>query len=143
MGKDWTPEQKAKACAEILASVRGGKSLRASCANGDDWTPSESTFRLWCDNDAELAAQYARAREDRADRIFEEILVIADSQEGDVIKVDGADMPNHDLIARARLRIDARKWMLGKMQPKVYGDKLDLNHGGGLTVTFAADDTNL
>ncbi len=118
-------------------------SLRAVCESGDDLTPTESSFRDWCEDDEELAAQYTRAREDRAEKIFEECLAIADSQEGDVIKVDGTDQPNHDLIQRARLRIDTRKWMLGKMQPKVYGEKLDLNHGGNLTINISRDDADL
>ena len=37
---------------------------------------------------------------------------------------------NHDVIQRDRLRVDARKWMLGKMQPKKYGDKLDVTSDG-------------
>ena len=131
MKRAFTPEQKAKACEEILAKVRGGMSLRAACESGDDWTPTESSFRDWCEDDKELSAQYARAREDRAEKIFEECLTIADSQEGDVIKVDGTDQPNHDLIQRAKLRIDTRKWMLGKMQPKVYGEKVDLTSSDG------------
>jgi hypothetical protein len=143
MGRAFTPEQKAKACEEILAKVKGGMSLRAACESGDDRTPTESTFRDWCDDDKELSAQYARAREARAEKIFEECLSIADSQEGDVIEVDGIKQPNHDLIQRARLRIDTRKWMLGKMQPKVYGDKLDLNHGGNLTINISGDDADL
>lgn len=124
MGRTWSDEEKAKACEEILKEIASGKSLRAVCRSGDDWIPPESTFREWVDADPELAAQYARARDDRADVIFEECLIIADSQEGDVIKVDGQDAPNHDAIQRAKLRIDTRKWMLGKMQPKKYGDKL-------------------
>lgn len=139
----WTPEQKAKACEEILAKVSQGQSLIGACRNGDDWTPAEATFRLWCDQDPELAARYTRARDDRADKIFEECLAIADSQEGDVVLVDGVEQVNHDAIQRARLRIDTRKWMLGKMQPKVYGDKLDLNHKGGFAVTIVRDDADL
>ena len=138
MTKEWTPEQKAKACEEILAKVRAGSSLIGACRDGDDWTPAESTFRLWCDNDPDLAAKYTRAREDRAEKIFEECLTIADSQEGDVIEVDGVEQPNHDMIQRARLRIDTRKWMLGKMQPRVYGDKLELGgkDGGPIIVKW-------
>ncbi len=32
---------------------------------------------------------------------------------------------------RARLRIDTRKWLAGKLKPKVYGEKqvVDVNHG--------------
>jgi len=131
MTREWTPEQKAQACEEILAKIRQGSSLNAACKGGDDWTPAESTFRLWCDNDPDLAAKYAHAREVRAEKIFEECLIIADSQEGDVVKVDGVDQPNHDAIQRARLRIDTRKWMLGKMQPRKYGDKVEVDHRSG------------
>jgi hypothetical protein len=37
---------------------------------------------------------------------------------------DGGDDP-----ARDRLRVDARKWLLSKALPKVYGDKIDHQHG--------------
>jgi len=130
MGRTWSDEEKAKACAEILKGVASGKSLRAVCRSGDDWIPPESTFREWVDADPELAAHYARAREDREDVIFEECLIIADSQEGDVIEVDGREVTNHDAIQRAKLRIDTRKWMLGKMQPKKYGDRAALELSG-------------
>lgn len=139
MAREWTPEQKAKACEEILAAVRGGSSLLAACKNGDDWTPTESTFRDWCKADPDLAANYASAREDRAEVIFEECLDIADQYEQAVEKLEGGT----DHINRARLRIDTRKWMLGKMSPRKYGDKLDLNHGGGLTVTISGDNAEL
>jgi hypothetical protein len=139
MSRTWTPEEKARACAEILAQVEKGRSLRSICDNGDDWMPARKTFEGWCDQDEELSAQYARARETRSDAIFEECLVIADSQEGDLIEVDGQASVNHDFIARAKLRIDTRKWMLGKMNPKKYGDKLDLSGNVGVTVTLESD----
>ena len=31
---------------------------------------------------------------------------------------------DHEHIARSRLRVDSRKWMLSKMIPKIYGDRL-------------------
>lgn len=74
---------------------------------------------------------YARACEKRAEVIFEEILEIADEKCDDVIyNEDGTISENREFINRSRLRIDARKWMLGKMQPKKYGDKLDLTTDG-------------
>jgi hypothetical protein len=30
---------------------------------------------------------------------------------------------DHDHIARARLRVDSRKWILSKMLPRIYGDR--------------------
>lgn len=143
MSETFTPEQKIAACDEILAKVKAGSSLIAACKGGDDWTPSETTFRRWCDADADLAAKYARARDDRADLIFEQCLEIADKQGADVVTVEGVDVIDHNVIARAKLQIDTRKWMLGKMQPKKYGDKIDLNHGGGMVVTIAGPDADL
>lgn len=138
MARTWTAEEKAKAIEEILKQIAGGKGLNTICKNGDDWIPSESVFRYWCDSDPDLSARYACAREARAEVIFEECLSIADSQEGDVIEVDGVEVTNHDAIQRAKLRIDTRKWMLGKMQPKKYGDKIDhtIANPDGSNITF-------
>lgn len=144
MAFEWTPDLKAKACEEILASVAKGKSLIATCREGDDWMPAESTFRLWCDKDADLAARYARACDVRADAIFEQIFDIADDNQHDIrLNADGVELLNTDHVQRAKLRIDARKWALSKMQPKKYGDKLDVNHGGGLQITISGDDADL
>jgi hypothetical protein len=44
--------------------------------------------------------------------------------------ITGEEQINHNVIQRNKLQIDARKWMLGKMQPKKYGDKLDVTTDG-------------
>jgi hypothetical protein len=33
-------------------------------------------------------------------------------------------------LRRSALRIDARKWLAGKMAPKKYGDKQQIEHAG-------------
>ena len=70
-------------------------------------------------NHPDFASQYARATGLRTDVIFDEIEDIADG-DGDV--------------ARDRLRIDARKWSLSKMQPKKYGDRLEIDGEVATTV---------
>ena len=35
-----------------------------------------------------------------------------------------------DSLEHRRMRVDARKWMMGKLAPKKYGDKQVLEHGG-------------
>lgn len=78
-----------------------------------------------------LAERYARARERRADNIFEEIIDIVDCEDHDMtVDEKGNPRVNHDVIQRDRLRVDARRWMLGKMQPKKYGDKIDVTSDG-------------
>lgn len=107
-----------------------GFSLRKSLSQPD--TPSNETFYKWLDSDDELAKRYARACEKRADKIFEDILEIADDSTGDIKTVndDGEviEKINYENIQRSKLRVDARKWMLAKMNPKKYSDKTQVDH---------------
>lgn len=98
----------------------------------EDNMPSSKTFYEWLDNDNNKLKQYARANTTRADLIFEDILIISDKQGKDVYKdADGVEHTDHNIINRAKLMVDSRKWMLGKMQPKKYGDKSTLALEGG------------
>lgn len=97
-------------------------SLRAALRM--DGMPASETFFKWIDADKDKMIQYARACEERADNIFEEILEIADDSSNDVrITEDGIQTVNSEFVQRSKLRVDARKWMLGKMNPKKYGDR--------------------
>lgn len=88
--------------------------------------------------------QYARARESQADKMAEDILQIADDGLNDTYTDDsGNDRTNQDVIARSRLRVDARKWLASKMAPKKYGEKLDLNHSGSIDLTDEQLDAKL
>ncbi len=97
--------------------------------------PSYKTVFNWLNpnsdyHDEDFLHNYACASEIRSEKEFEEILDIADDQEDDIyLDKDGKECVNHNVINRSRLRVDARKWRLGKMQPKKYGDKLDLTSG--------------
>lgn len=105
--------------------------------------PNQATVFRWLSGNDALGEQYARAREAQADTIFDEILAIADTPmigKKCKIKEDGSvEVTEGDMIEHRRLQVDARKWMAGKLRPKVYGDKLDLNHSGGVTVTLESD----
>ena len=79
----------------------------------------------------ELADNYARAVEIRQSLLFEELIEICDAQEQDVtVDGDGNVTINHNVINRNRLQIDTRKWVLAKMNPRKYGDKVDVTSGG-------------
>lgn len=94
--------------------------------------PDITTFYKWIKEDEDKAKRYARACETRAESIFEEILEIADKQGEDIAGEDqfGNPIINHNVIQRNRLQIDARKWVLAKMNPKKYGDKVDVTTQG-------------
>ena len=97
---------------------------------------SKGTLITWL---ADYPDQYARARDAQADKLAEDILAIADDGSNDTYQTDDGEAVNHDVIARSRLRVDARKWLAGKMAPKKYGDKMETTIKGGLHITSAAD----
>ena len=129
---------KDKIVPKVLELLQKGMSLREACKG--EGMPAPSTFNLWCNEDSKLAEQYARAREIRAELIFEEVLEIADDAANDYIETDEGAIPNRTAIDRARLKIDARKWVLGKMNPKKFGDKVTQEHtgegGGAIQITI-------
>jgi hypothetical protein len=104
--------------------------------------PAESVIREWSlDATRPFCAQYARAREAGYQKLADEMLEIADDSSRDLIERETRDggrilTVNHDHIARARLRVDTRKWILSKMLPKIYGDKLQVGGEGGEPLTF-------
>jgi hypothetical protein len=109
-----------KVFASICEEIAQGRSLRSICTAKD--MPSVGTVMRWLaeDEGGELREQYARARDAQSDVIADEILMIADTE----------DDPQ-----KARVRIDARKWLAGKMKPKVYGDKQTVEHQGGVSIS--------
>ncbi len=113
----------------ICERITEGESLRSVLK--DENMPSRQTFYKWIKDKDKLFDQYVRATSIRADVIFEEMFDIADNGTNDYKSVDIGDgievqKVNTDHIQRSRLRIDARKWALSKMNPKKYGDKLDI-----------------
>lgn len=113
---------------KVLNDIESGASLRSALKKNAPL--SSQTFTKWLDNNEQMAKRYARATEKRAEAIFEDILNIADENLKDTyIDADGIERTDHDVIQRARLRVDARKWVLAKMHPTKYGDKLDVTSG--------------
>jgi hypothetical protein len=113
----------------ICERLADGESLRAICA--DDAMTAKSTVFRWLASDQVFQDQYARAREVQAETMADEILAIADDGLNDTYVDDnGGKRTDVDVIARSRLRVDARKWLASKMAPKKYGDKVTQEHTG-------------
>lgn len=110
-------------CDLIFNRIIDGEALSRICA--DDDMPTRKMFYEWLKNDEQLQKKYALATEIRADKLAEDILQIADDGANDTyLDEDGNSRTDHDVVARSRLRVDARKWLASKMAPKKYGDKL-------------------
>lgn len=146
---DFTPELGTLIC--VLMS--DGMSLREICRqfNGKpslgtvlrwvakgDLPESEEQYKIFC-------KQYARAEDARAQGIFDEIIEISDNAGGgervktkEMVGPDGrasgvkeVTTTRGDVVDRDRLRIDSRKWVLARMRPKKFGDKVDHTSSDG------------
>lgn len=124
----------------ICARLADGESLRAICR--DDGMPDKSTVFRWLAAHEAFRDQYAHARELQAEEMFEDLLDIADDGTRDTyVDGDGKERTDTDVIARAKLRVDTRKWMLARMAPKKYGDKVtqELTGADGAPITIAVN----
>lgn len=111
---------------EICDGLASGKSLRKVC--DEEGMPHRGTVLAWVRDDPDgFGAQYARARDLLYQHWAEDVVDISDDSGSDIIRTpDGKEITNYEVVARAKLRVDSRKWMLSKLLPKQYGEKLEL-----------------
>jgi hypothetical protein len=110
----------------ICLRISEGESLRT--ITQDEEMPDRATIYRWLLQRPDFCDQYARAREEQADTLADEILAIADEtpemnpiidkRTGELI-----EMQMHSAYVQwQKNRIDARKWTAMKLRPKKYGD---------------------
>jgi hypothetical protein len=117
----------------ICLRTAEGESMRAICR--DPEMPSRTRLQKELLENAGFAAQYAVARELLYQGWADEILEISDDGTTDYITKVGRNGHEYEAvdqehIQRSRLRVDSRKWMLSKLLPKQFGDKVEHEHGG-------------
>lgn len=136
--RDDTPVQFSKDVADrICESIASGLSLRKTCEQPG--MPTRQAVFKWLREGSDASAsqelksfvsQYVRAREDQTEAQVDEMQDIA---------ADVGTQSDH--IAKAKLRIDVTRWNAGKMKPKKYGDKSQLEltgkDGGPIELTNA------
>lgn len=137
----YSPELESKIC-DLLAE---GKSLREICKADD--MPSRDTIYAWKAVNQAFSDRYERAVEDRAEKLAEDILAIADDDADDIGFKEGEDADGAgakpfikiENIQRARLKVDARKWIASKLFPRKYGDKVqnEVTGAGGKPIEFS------
>lgn len=113
----------------IIERVAGGETLTKICES--DQMPDRRTVYRWTEANEAFRHAYARAREHQLESWADEILDIASDQSRD-IQYDAEGRPRSDNTAvnRDRLRIDTKKWLMAKLNPKRYGDKVTQEHTG-------------
>ena len=86
------------------------------------------TFHDMIQKDTSLLHHYARAMELRADLIAERMVRNSHNRSNDFYTdSDGNLKPNPVSVQRDRLILDTDKWLLSKLMPKKYGDRLTLD----------------
>jgi hypothetical protein len=108
---------------QICALVAEGNSLRAILDMPG--MPCRRVVLYWLYDRQDFREKYEIARMLQAEVWSHEILEIADDSAGDfIINERGERVVDHENINRARLRVDSRKWLLSKLLPKKYGDRV-------------------
>ena len=100
--------------------IADGVSLRSASAAAD---VKAATFLLWCSRDGALAERYARARESCIAAWADDIVGIADTAKG------------IDQVSEAKLMIDSRKWMLARLMPQKYGERVAVDNTHRIEMT--------
>lgn len=116
----------------ICDLISEGNSLRSVC--NDESLPDKRTVFRWLRTHEDFCHQYARACEERTEAMAEDILDIADDGSNDLMTVKKGNLTykveDKEVTNRSKLRVETRKWIMSKMKPKKYGDKLDLTSDG-------------
>lgn len=125
----YSEEQKEEILNNIFNMIESGKSLRFALSQ----IPlSSSTFFIWIEEDPEKSKHYAYVTDIRTELKFESI------------EQDYSEEPQRDAetgridsawVQLQRLKIDAKKWELSKLNPKKYGDKIQQEHSGEVKTT--------
>lgn len=117
-----------KVAAKICQRLSTGEPLADICR--DPAMPATSTVSDWKKARPEFAEDFRAAREEGFDALACECLEIADDTSRDTIETEGGPRPDNEWIARSKLRIDTRLKLLSKWDPKRYGERVEVDHGG-------------
>lgn len=121
-------------CDEIVMRLSAGEPLRAICR--DEHMPNWVTVYRWEEEHPELKQRIAHARILGEEAISQECMAIADDATNDWMEKLDKDKQsigwqlNSDHVQRSKLRIETRLKLLAKWNPRKWGDRVDVNHGG-------------
>jgi hypothetical protein len=113
----------------ILRLMTTGMSLKRIC--DQPGMPCADSVYYWQAIHPDFSVRYARAMLDRAQFWAEEILDISDDGSNDWVEQQRNGrtvmVADHEHIQRSRLRVDTRKFLMAKLDPKRWGDKIQVS----------------
>jgi len=115
-----------KICNIIATSNKG---LHTISRMGDEF-PSAKVMFDWLAKHDYFRDNYVSCKKLQAEYLGEELIDIADDSSNDTMIIETSSgekkVENREWINRSRLRVDTRKWVMSKLLPKKYGDKIDV-----------------
>ena len=86
--------------------------------------PPPTTVRRWVYEDKDgLGTEFVRAKQLSAEKLADQLLKIADAPPARLAN-GGVD---YGSVHLARLQIETRKWLLTRLLPRMYGDKVQVS----------------
>jgi hypothetical protein len=113
---------------QFLAYLVDGMSEKNAIAQVDGLTSYR--VKQWRVSLERFEQMYQFALRERSYAQLDEILEIAEDATDDAVMGATGPTINGKAIRRAELQINVRKWMMGKMLPKVFGDKSQMELTG-------------
>jgi hypothetical protein len=108
-------------CNKIASSNVGTRKL---CEMHEAW-PSQDTIFTWIKTYPYFSERYSEAKRLQIEVFMDDILFISDNIENDKLTdQDGKLVLNSVAVSRAKLQVDTKKWLAGKLMPRMYGDKV-------------------
>jgi|2_EtaG_2_1085320.scaffolds.fasta_scaffold06594_5 hypothetical protein len=124
--RDWPIER----IEELFTQVAMGSTLKAA-SEELNLLPEEfnNLYRLIL-NDNEINQIYQECRHVQAESLLDEIIDISDDNKDDKT----GNRVNHDVVHRAKLKINTRQWVMGRLNFRRFGDKQHLLQEVNVTV---------
>ncbi len=127
---------------EVCERLSQGETLRAICE--DSALPSHQTIYRWVAATPTFRAAYARARELQMDSWADDIIEIVDDASGDYVDRIGKNgeterVIDPESVQRSRLRVDGRKWLMARLAPKRFGDKVAVDVNAKVEIAGLSD----
>jgi len=144
-GQEWDREKVMVVVCNAIASC--SKSITTILAEGHNGSklPDYATIARWLnekDEDGQnpLCDLYARAKEAQAEYMAEELaelhnkawVPVIDPDTGQPMVFDGKPVMTVDKASAALVRLEAdnKKWLMAKLKPRRFGDKVTQEHSG-------------
>ncbi len=128
-----SPELAEELCRRL---ADGRLSLRRICM---DLGVSETAVREWALDEPEgFGKQYAHARFIgylvMADDVIETAETPLEGVEIEESETGSKKIRRGDMLGHRRLVVDTKKWLLSKVLPKIYGDRIAVEHSGDVSI---------